>query len=173
MKTNVSAYIQEALDVKDCELGEIYNGNHHYEDCDMNLELNCLKAQIKVDINALWQRYREIESYQTYAHIAHTCGHWVLANGLEEAEAHITLAAGPAHIKEFGYQICKFSRPVSEGGINKRVFNELIDCRNWSTNSTDSIPCNNSAESLLAHPVYNSIQACTIKEEDTLLHGRH
>ena len=52
-----------------------------------------------------------------YTHFAHTANHWALGVSLDNAKRRIRDTSGKA-IREYGYQVCEFSRPVTTREID-------------------------------------------------------
>ena len=53
---------------------------------------------------------------QRYTHYAHTANHWALGVSLDHAKRRIRESAGKS-TREYGYEICEFSRPVTTDEI--------------------------------------------------------
>ena len=52
-------------------------------------------------------------SEKTFTHYAHTANYWALGVSLDNAKRRLRDTAGSNTIREYGYQICEFSRPVT------------------------------------------------------------
>ena len=71
---------------------------------------------------------------ETYTHYAHTANNYALGNGEKQALAHLKKWAGSSALKESGYEIIEFSRPLTLSEID-------VDPVNGRLRIPDGVKC--------------------------------